>query len=153
MTFETARTWLNELLSAINWPQNVIWVRNSRFLVLPAATARDDVPARLALFQPPANPNDDFAKREYQKARRRGLLVRLEALGKTENGVTYARIDPTREPGAGEVGVIGFTSGAKVMAASSPPLVTAVQSRLSWFLLKRSLKKWIRQRDRALRAA
>ncbi|MFZ6721685.1 hypothetical protein [Undibacterium sp. Ji49W] len=146
VNFDHALASLQTCLSASGWSGKIVWLDKTQFIKLPAATIGSKGDERLILYRPPIAIQDGFVRAEFDHAIAKDWIVRLEALGKLGDQLTYACLDSSAESEQGEMGI---ASGVKILVAAYSPKIIITRSRLIWLAVRYYLRNWEKRRDRA----
>ncbi|MFZ6769337.1 hypothetical protein ACO0LM_19990 [Undibacterium sp. Di26W] len=146
VNFDHALASLQTCLSASGWPGKIVWLNKTQFIKLPAATIGSKGDERLILYRPPIAMQDGLVRSEFDHSRAKDWIVRLEALGKLGDQLTYACLNSSAESEQGEMGI---ANGVKVLVAAYSPKIIITRSRLIWLAMRYYLRNWEERRDRA----
>jgi len=142
MQFNEALQRYTNFLGKIGWPQQIAWVESADVIVFPQVA--------VFVFRPKRPVDLSVIRVRFEKEYGTAPAIAFHSVAFAKEQ-TYAFVEAIEELGQGEQMFV--TEGLKLSAASEPPPLVVVRSRLRWWWVNRQYQAWLRARDRALRTA
>ena len=140
MEFEDATARLKHLLKALEWPAHIVWIRPDQVIHFPTRAT--------IVFRPePDDEAESDARGVFREKYGRASAISFYA--PAHDGTrTFALVEAIGELGQGEQMFV--SDGLKIAAQADAAPTHVTDSSFSWWLQRRSYRRWKQRTERAL---